>query len=63
MDIVSIAIAVIVVIAVVAITWWFVKRSGIPIPEPVVIALWAIIAIVAILFVANLAGLGPAVVR
>lgn len=58
MDIVGLLITLIVIIAVVAIFWWFLKASGIPIPQPVQIALWAVVAILAILFVARFAGLG-----
>lgn len=63
MDIVSLAILVIVIVAVVAIVIWYVRRSGIVIPEPLMLALWAIIAILAILFVASLAGIGPMNIR
>ena len=63
MDIVSLAILIIVIVAVVAIVIWFLNKSGIVIPEPVKIALWAVLAIIAILFVANLAGIGPRVGR
>lgn len=63
MNLVSLAIAVVVIVAVAAIVLWFVRASGVSIPEPIKIALYAILAIVAILVVANLAGLGPAVIR
>ena len=58
MDIVTIAIALIVIIAICAIVYWFLQASGISIPQPIRIALLAILAIVAILFVARMAGLG-----
>jgi hypothetical protein len=63
MDIISFAILVIVIIAVVAIVYWFTTKSGIVIPQPLMIVLWAVVAIVCILLVANLAGLGPRVIR
>lgn len=60
MNIVGLVITFIVIIAVVAIFWWFLQKSGIPIPQPVQIAMWAILAIVAILVIARFAGLGAA---
>ena len=63
MDLVSLAIFVIVLVAIAAIVYWFVGASGVAIPQPLKIALLAVVAIVAILIVANLAGLGPRVVR
>lgn len=62
MSIVQLAILLIVIIAIVAITAWFVRSSGVTIPQPVMIALWAILAILMILLVANLAGIGPPIV-
>lgn len=63
MGIVSLAILLVVVVAVVAIVAWFVRKSGVNIPQPFLIAAYAFLAILAILLVANLAGLGPPVVR
>lgn len=59
MDLISLAVLVVVIVAVVAIVAWFVRSSGVAIPQPVLIALWAILAIVMILAVASLAGVGP----
>lgn len=59
MLVVQIAITVIVIVAVIAIVVWFVRSSNITIPQPIKIALYAVIAIVAILFVASLGGIGP----
>lgn len=56
MSIVGLLITLIVVIAVCAIFWWFIKQSGVPVPYPVQIALWAIIAILAILAVVRFSG-------
>lgn len=58
MDIVSLAIWVIVVIAVIAVVYWFTRASGVVIPQPLLIVLYAVIAIVAIIFLARIAGLG-----
>lgn len=63
MNLVHLAIVLIVIIAIVAIVLWFLRSSGIAIPEPVKIALYAVLAILAILFVADLAGVGPGWVR
>lgn len=57
MDLVGLAIALIVIIAVLAIGYWFLKASGLPIPQPVLIALYAIVAIVCILVVVHYAGI------
>jgi hypothetical protein len=62
-DLVSLALVVIVVVAVAAIVYWFVNKSGVAVPQPVKIALYAVLAIVCVLVVANLAGLGPPLVR
>lgn len=59
MPLIQIAIGIIVIVAVIAIASWFVRSSGVVIPRPIMIALYAVIAIVAILFVASLAGMGP----
>lgn len=61
MSIVTIAILFIVIVAIVAIVGWFVRTSGVSIPQPILIALYAILAIVMILCVANLAGIGPVI--
>lgn len=63
MDLVGLAIFIVVVVAVIAIVGWFVRSSGITIPQPFLIALYAVLAIVCILVVANLAGIGPRVWR
>lgn len=63
MGIVELAILLVVIVAIVAIVAWFVRSSGVTIPQPVLIACYAILAIIAILFVANLAGLGPPILR
>lgn len=63
MGIVQLAILIVVIIAIVAIVAWFVRKSGITIPEPVLYALYALLAIFAILLVANLAGLGPPILK
>jgi hypothetical protein len=62
-NLVSLAIFIVVIVAVVAIVLWFVRSSGVTVPKPIQIALYAIIAIVAILFVASLAGIGPPILR
>lgn len=59
MGIVEIAILLVVLIAICGIVYWFLQASGISIPQPIRIALLAIVAIIAILFVASLAGVGP----
>lgn len=58
MDFVGLAILVVVIVAVVAIVAWYVRKTGIVIPQPVLIVFWAAIAIIAILVIASLAGLG-----
>lgn len=58
MDLVSLAIWIIVIVAVGAIVYWFVQSSGINIPRPFQIALMAIVAIIAIILVVRLAGVG-----
>lgn len=63
MNLVSLAIWVIVIVAVASIVVWFLNRSGLAIPEPLKIALLAVVAIVAILVVANLVGPGPVLLR
>jgi hypothetical protein len=64
MGLVEFVILIIVVVAVIAIGAWFVRSSGITIPQPLMIAFYAIAAILAILIVVRAAGLwgGPAVV-
>ena len=56
MDLVSLAIGIIVLVAVIAIVAWFIRSSGVTIPQPFLIAIYAVLAIVCILVVANLAG-------
>lgn len=51
MDIIHIAIVIIAIVAVIAIVTWFVRSSGITIPQPFMIAFYAVIAIVAILLI------------
>lgn len=63
MTLVQLAILIIVIIAVVAIVVWFVRSSGLTIPQPLVIAFYAILAILAIILIANLAGIGPPIIR
>lgn len=63
MNLIGLAIAIVVIVAVVAIVTWFVRSSGISIPQPFLVVIYAVLAIVAILVIANLAGLGPAVIR
>jgi hypothetical protein len=65
MGLVELVILVIVVVAVIAIGAWFVRSSGITVPQPFVIAGYAILAILAILLVVRMAGFwgGPVVVR
>ena len=63
MDIINLAILVIVIVAVCAVVAWFVKSSGLTIPQPLLIVLYAALAIIAILVLAGLAGLGPVAVR
>lgn len=63
MSIVQLAILIIVIVAIIAIVGWFLRSSGITIPQPLMIAVYAVLAILAILLVANLAGIGPAIIR
>ena len=62
MSIISLAIVVVVLVAVAAIVVWFVRSSGITIPQPLLIVIYAVVAIVAILLIASLAGVGPRIV-
>jgi len=57
--VIQLAITVIVLVAIIAIVYWFINHSGIAIPRPFLIAIYAVIAILAILFLASLAGVGP----
>jgi hypothetical protein len=52
-----------VVIAIVAVVAWFVRSSGVAIPQPLLIVLYAAAAILAIVVLAGLAGMGPMVVN
>jgi hypothetical protein len=63
MGLVELAILIIVIVAVVAIVAWFVRSSGIAIPQPLMIAFYAIAAILAILLVVRMTGVwgGPVV--
>lgn len=60
---VNIAILIVVVVAVYAIVRWFLSKTGTVIPQPVLIAIYAIVAIIAIIFVAGLLTGGPVAVR
>ena len=61
MNLVSLAVTLIVLVAIAAIVYWFVKASGINIPKPLLIVIYAVIAIIAILVIAGFAGVGPAI--
>jgi hypothetical protein len=63
MGLVQLAILLVVIVAVIAIVGWFVRSSGLSIPQPLMIAVYAVLAILAIIFVANLAGIGPPILR
>jgi hypothetical protein len=63
MSIVQLAVVLVVVIAIAAVVAWFVRSSGITIPQPLLIVIWAAVAIIAIIFLASLAGMGPVAVR
>jgi hypothetical protein len=63
MSIVQLAVVLVVIIAIAAVVAWFVRSSGIAIPQPLLIVIWAAVAIIAILFLAGLAGMGPVGVR
>lgn len=56
MDLIGLAIAIIVIVAVIAIVVWFVKSSGIVIPQPLLVAIYAILAIVAIVCIVHFSG-------
>ena len=62
-DLVNLAIYLVVLIALAAIVWWFVQQSGIVIPKPLMIVVYAVLAILCILLLADLAGVGPGWVR
>lgn len=59
MGIVELAILVIVVVACIAVVAWFVRSSGLTIPQPLLIVLYAAGAILCILLLVGLAGMGP----
>ena len=63
MDVISLAILVIVIVAVIAIVAWFVRSSGLTIPQPLLIVLYAAGAILCILLLVGLAGMGPMAVN
>jgi hypothetical protein len=63
MGLIQFAIAVVIVVAVVAVVLWFVRSSGVAIPQPLLIIGYAVVAVVAILFLAGLAGWGPVAVN
>lgn len=63
MDIFRFLILIVVIAAVVAIVGWFLRKSKVVIPYPVMIVFYAVLAIVAILFLVSLAGMGPMAVR
>jgi hypothetical protein len=56
MGLISLAITAVVIIAVVAVVHWFYTKSGVAIPRPVMICVYAIMAVIAIVFLARLAG-------
>ncbi len=56
MDIVGLAIFLIILIAICAVVMWFVRSSGLTIPQPLMIVIYAVIAIIAIVFLAHFAG-------
>ncbi len=58
MDLIGLAIAIIVLVAVCAVVVWFVRSSGITIPQPLLIVIYAVLAIFAILFLVHFAGIG-----
>lgn len=62
-NVVSLAIWLILIIAIAAVVFWFQRESGITIPQPLRIVLLAVVAILAILLLADLAGVGPGWVR
>jgi hypothetical protein len=59
-DPISVAVWLIVIIAAVAVVYWFLQYSGVVIPRPLQIVLMAVVAILCLIFLARLAGLwGP----
>lgn len=60
-NVLHLVVVLILVVAAVAVLQWFVSYSGVNIPKPVMIVLYAAVAILAILFLAGLAGVGPGV--
>ncbi len=58
-DVVNLALTAIVLIAVAAIVMWFVRSSGVVIPQPVMIVIYAVVALVMIIILADLIGRGP----
>jgi hypothetical protein len=63
MSIVRLAVVLVVIIAIAAVVIWFTRSSGITIPQPLLIVIYAAVAIIAIIFLASLAGMGPVAVR
>lgn len=60
MGLVDLAIWLIVLIAIAAIVTWFVRASGLTIPQPLLVVVYAVLAVVAILMLARFAGVGRA---
>ncbi len=56
MDIISLLVTIIVIVAIIAVFRWFLTSSGVAIPQPLVIVAYAVIAIIAILFLAQYIG-------
>ena len=60
MDIIGLLVTVIVVVAIIAVLRWFLSASGVAIPQPLLIVIYAIISIIAILFLAQYLAVGRA---
>jgi hypothetical protein len=58
--VIDLAVTLIVLVAVAAVVAWFVRASGITIPQPLLIAVYAVVAVLVILFLARFAGVGRA---
>lgn len=63
MNVVTMAVVLILVVAVLVIVGWLMNTYKQYIPLPFQIAIYAVMAIMAILFVAGVAGVGPQIVR
>ena len=53
---VELAITLVVLIAIAAVVTWFTRASGITIPQPLLIVVYAVLAVVAIIYLARFAG-------